>query len=50
MALPVSLGKQPVSLLLAITAEGHTSVKSLDSRKKTREKKEKKGRSYVTSG
>lgn len=47
-ALPVSLGKQPVALLLAITAEGHTSVKSLDSRKKNEEKK--KGRSYVTSG
>lgn len=46
--LPVSLGKQPVALLLAIIAEGHTSVKSLDSRKKNEEKK--KGRSYVTSG
>lgn len=42
------LVNSPVSLLLAITAEGHTSVKRLNSRKKTLEKK--KGRSYVTSG
>lgn len=46
--LPMSFGKQPIAVLLPIIAEGHTSVKSLDSREKNEEKK--KGRSYITSG